>query len=338
MTSLPSIRILSWGLYLPARTERGRDAARALGLPPRVVEEKIGFRRKHIPGRGDGCAAMAARASRTALRRAGVRAGEVDLLVYCGSEYKEHIVWSAASRIASTIGARRALCFEVYALCAGLPIALKAARDMMACDPRLRRVLVATASREGDLIDYHSPRTKWMSNFGAGGGAVLLGRAGGKAEVLGFRAMTDSRLSMSVVQPAGGTAMPASRETVRRGLHVLDVFDMERMRKILEKISMPGYLRTIGGALRDSGVGLRDIRLLAVTLMKPSFHARLLEALRLDPARTVYLDDVGHMQSVDQIAALEIAQRRKMLRRGDVVVLAAAGTGYTWSAIVLRMK
>jgi 3-oxoacyl-[acyl-carrier-protein] synthase-3 len=331
------VRVMSWGLYLPRKKEYGRRAAARLELPADVVERKIGFLCKRVPSASDGCAAMAARACRTALRRAKVRASDVDLVLYCGSEHKEHIVWSAASHIARLIGSRRALCFEVYALCAGLPIALEVARSMMAADRGLRRVLVATASREGDLIDYRNPRTRWMANFGAGGGALLLGRAGGRAELLGFGAKTDSRLSMSVVQPAGGSAMPASVRTVRRNLHRLDVQDMEGMRKILEKVSMPSYKAVVRSALRASGLSLGDIDLLCVTLMKPSFHRALVEVLGLEPEQAPHLGHVGHMQSVDQVAALETASRRGLLKKGGVVVLAAAGTGYTWSAVVLRM-
>jgi 3-oxoacyl-[acyl-carrier-protein] synthase-3 len=334
---MAAIRVMSWGLYLPRKKEHGRRAARRLELPPEVVEQKLGFVCKRVPSRSDGCAAMAAAACRTALRRAKVRASDVDLVLYCGSEHKEHIVWSAASHIARLIGSRRALCFEVYALCAGLPIALHVARNMMEADRGLKRVLVATASREGDLIDYKNQRTRWMANFGAGGGALLLGRTGGRAEILGFGAKTDSRLSTSVVQPAGGSAMPASENTVRRNLHRLDVRDMEGMRKILEKVSMPGYKSVVRSALRASGLSMGDIDLLCVTLMKPSFHRALVEALGLEPRQAPHLDGVGHMQSVDQVAALEVASGRGLLKKGSVVVLAAAGTGYTWSALVLRM-
>ncbi|MFH1435167.1 MAG: 3-oxoacyl-ACP synthase [Pseudomonadota bacterium] len=332
------IHILSWGLYLPRKKVRGRDAARALGVPARVVEKKMAFRAKHEPGNGDGCAAMAEKAAVKALRRGGVKAPDIDLLIYCGSEFKEHIVWSAACHIAGRLGARRALCFEVYALCAGLPIALNVARDMMAADRGIRKALVVTASREGDLIDYGNARTTWMSNFGAGGGAILLGRSGGRGVLAGFSGMCDTRLSMSVVQPAGGSSMPASRRTVERNLHNLDVPDMGSMRAILEDVSLPNYGRTIKEALGRSGCGPDDVTLLCLTLMKRSFHDRLVMQLGLDARRAVYLDGVGHMQSVDQVAALEKASRKGLLNRRGAVVFAAAGTGYTWSAMVIKWK
>lgn len=329
------VHILSWGLYLPGEKVRGRDQARALDMPPDVVEKKIGFKLKRVPSAHDGCAAMAARASRTALRRAGVRPEDLDLVIYCGSEYKEHVVWSAAAHIQHLIGARNALGFEVYALCAGLPIALDVARSMM-LSSGYRTVLVAAASREGDLIDYANPRTRWMASFGAGAGAVLLSRKRGRAALRGFSALTDPRLSMSVLRPAGGSHMPASPSTVRGNLHNLDVTDMQAMREILEEVSLPNYVRAIEQSLKLSGNTLDDISLLCVTLMKRSFHDELLSAL--GSPRAIYLDGVGHMQSADQIAALELASKRKLLERNATVVLAAAGTGYTWSALTLHWR
>ena len=75
----------------------------------------------------------------------------------------------------------------------------------------------------------------------------------------------------------------------------------------------------------------------------PSFALRtfsaataLLADLGLSAEQAVYLDDFGHVQSVDQVLALEQASRRSLLRNGDLVVLAAAGTGYTWSAAAVR--
>ncbi len=78
-------------------------------------------------------------------------------MIYHGSEYKDHIVWSAASKIQHLIGATNAFAFETYALCAGAPIAYKVARDMMRVDERLQNVLLVSASRENDLIDFSNP-------------------------------------------------------------------------------------------------------------------------------------------------------------------------------------
>jgi 3-oxoacyl-[acyl-carrier-protein] synthase III len=58
--------------------------------------------------------------------------------------------------------------------------------------------------------------------------------------------------------------------------------------------------------------------------------------LGLDPTRTVYLEDTGHMSGVDPLLALDRAARAGALADGDLVLLLAAGTGYTWAASVVR--
>jgi 3-oxoacyl-[acyl-carrier-protein] synthase-3 len=70
--------------------------------------------------------------------------------------------------------------------------------------------------------------------------------------------------------------------------------------------------------------------------MKPSMHNALLAELGIDAARASYLDDTGHMSGVDPLLALDRASRSGELRDGELVLLLAAGTGYTLAASVVR--
>lgn len=331
-----SVGLRAWGTYVPVRVETAADIAARTGIPEEIVAHKMGVRRKHVAGEHDHCAAMAARAARVALERAGVSPQSLDLILYHGSEYKEHIVWNAATHVQRLLGATNAAAFELYALCAGTPLAIKTARALMRDDERLRRVLLVTASRENDLVDYSNQRARFMFNFGAGAGALLLERGWRQHVVLGSAAISDGTLSEAVVMPAGGSRMPPSADSVARGLHTLDVPDLDFMARRLGEVSLPNFLRVIQQAVEASGAQVRDIDFLALVHMKRSFHEALLDALGLRPEQSIYLDEYGHMQSVDQVMALELAHARGMLHEGALVVLAAAGTGYTWSAVALR--
>ena len=70
--------------------------------------------------------------------------------------------------------------------------------------------------------------------------------------------------------------------------------------------------------------------------MKRSMHDAVVSELGLDPARAAYLDDTGHMSGVDPLLALDRAVRSGEVTDGDLVLLLAAGTGYTWAASVIR--
>ncbi|MCA0354953.1 MAG: 3-oxoacyl-ACP synthase [Chloroflexi bacterium] len=332
----PPIGIAAIATYLPAAVETASQIALAANIPEAVVIEKLGIRQKHLAEAHDTPSAMAAEAARKALAIAELDPLDVDLIIYHGSEYKDYVVWSAAAKIQHLIGAKRAYAYEIYALCAGSPVAIKTARDQMRADPTLRNILLVSAARENELVRYDNQQARFMFNFGAGASAMLLRRDYATNQVLESAVLVDGSFSENVVMRGGGARFPASQATVDAGYHQLDVLQLEDMRDRLGLVSQPNFVQVIDQAVTRSGYRRSDIDFLAITHMKPSFHNGLLHDLGLRPDQAIYLDDYGHIQSVDQQLALDLAQQRGLLKAGDLVVLAGAGTGYTWAASAVR--
>ncbi|HYO88509.1 MAG TPA: 3-oxoacyl-ACP synthase, partial [Candidatus Limnocylindrales bacterium] len=264
----------------------------------------------------------------------GVPASAINVVISHGSEHKDHLVWNAAAKIAHNLGANNAYAFEVYALCAGAPIALNVARGLLNTDPSARYVLLAAGSRENDLINPHNQRARFMLNFGAGGGAMLLERDAAKNLILGASAITDGSLSESVIL----TPEAAEGEDPLPGdLHGrLDVTDGEYMAERLGEVSLDRFVQVIHEAVERGGAHMADVRFLGITHMKRSFYLQILDAVGLTPEQSVYLEDYGHVQSVDQVLAIELGLAQGKIKPGDLIVLAGAGTGYTWSAAAVR--
>jgi len=130
--------------------------------------------------------------------------------------------------------------------------------------------------------------------------------------------------------PAGGSV------DMNGGYRFLDVADPAAMRARLDEVSLANFVGAAEGALERSEASLRDVDFLCGLHMKRSMHDELVGALGVDPTRTVYLDDTGHMSGVDPLLALDRAARAGELRDGGLVLLLAAGTGYTWAASVVR--
>nr|WP_267637071.1 3-oxoacyl-[acyl-carrier-protein] synthase III C-terminal domain-containing protein [Halovenus rubra] len=136
--------------------------------------------------------------------------------------------------------------------------------------------------------------------------------------------------------PAGGSVAPPSDETVDAGKHTLNVPNPADMKERLGEVSLENYVSVAESAVGQSGYEVDDIDFVAVTHMKRSFHEILLDKLGVDPDESgYYLDEFGHIQSVDQYVALEKARQAGRVEAGDTVLFLAAGTGYTWSATVL---
>lgn len=331
-----AVGIVSTGVYIPDTFMTSADVAAASGLPREVVEEKLGFRRKPVPGPGDHTVEMGIRAARRALDKGGVAPRDIDLVIYIGEEYKEHLLQTAAIKLQAGIGADRAWGFDVALRCGTTMLGLKLARDLMLANERLNTVLLAGGYRNGDFIDYRNPRVRFMYNLAAGGAAVLLRRGLAENEVLATRIVTDGSLADDVGVTAGGTRVPLTVETLEKGLYTLDVFDPEGMKQRLEERSMPNFLRVIDDSLAESGYSRTDIGYLCLLHMKRSAHDYILSELGLRPEQSIYLEDYGHIGQMDQVLSLELALEAGRVRDGDVVVMVSAGIGYAWAATTIR--
>jgi 3-oxoacyl-[acyl-carrier-protein] synthase III len=328
------VGIAGFGTHFPQSIETAADLAAKTGIPQDILLQKMGIRQRHIAGPEETVTMMATRAAQNALEMGGVRPEQISLVISHGSEHKDHLVWNAAAKIQHNLGAVNAYSFELYALCAGAPIAMHTARALMLADPRLEYVLLAAGSRENDLINFRNERSRFMFNFGAGAGALLLQRGAGKNAILGAAAITDGSLSEAVILTEAAIGDGAEVVGELRGR--LDVTNPRMMAERLGETSLQNFVRVIGEAVEQSGANLADVRFMGITHMKRSFYLQILEAIGLTPEQSVYLEDHGHVQSADQALALELGLAAGKIQPGDLVVLAGAGTGYTWSAVAVR--
>jgi len=337
-----TVTLTGYGRYVPDGRLSGETIAARSGVPEAVVTEKMGVREKRVcPPDGDHPSDMCVAAAEAAIADAGVAPADLDLVLYHGSEFKDYVVWSLAADVAERVGADGAYATESYTLCAGSPVAIRQVRAQLLAGDVDSALLVA-ASREEDLVDYGNEDSSFMFNFGSGASATVLESGGGdraRATVRESAAVTDGSFSRDVVMPGGGTRNPPSEETVSTGAHSLDVPDPAGMKERLAPVSLPNFLDVTDRALERSGLDRTDVDFVALTHMKRSFHDRFFDELGLDPETDgYYLDDYGHVQSVDQVLALDEGLSRGRVDSGDVVCFVGAGTGYTWAATVLRWR
>ena len=321
------------GTYVPDGRMGSEELARLTGLPEWVVREKLGITERVVPGKDDHPTAMGVWAAERALADAGLKASDVDVLVSITEEYKEYPVWTAGIKLAHDLGAGNAYAYDLGQKCGTAVLALKQARDMIVADSAVDTVLVAGGYRNVDLVDLQDPNVRFMYNLGAGGAAFVVQRERGH-QLLGSAFRTDGSFSLDVLVPVGGTTAPITSENL--GDYKLRVTDPAGMKERLESKSMDNFVGVVEDAVARSGARLSDVAYLAMLHVKRSAHEALLELLGLDLDRSTYLDTYGHIGQVDQALSLELAQAAGKLKRGDLVVLVAAGVGYVWNAICLR--
>jgi 3-oxoacyl-[acyl-carrier-protein] synthase III len=316
--------------YLPERWMSAAEIAERSGIPESVIVEKFGLRGKHIAADDEHVSDMSVTAGRALIEEHGVDPEQVDAVVYFGSTWREYPVWLAAPWIAHRLGCTNAFSLEYANVSCGTPVALRACKNLMVSEPGVKTVLAVAASRESHLLDYENERSRFMFNFGDGAVATLVTRDEPPNELLGSHAITDGSLSLHVKVPGGGSVAPND------GYRFLDVDDPTAMKERLDDVSLANFRGAAEGAVVRSDAALADLSYLCGIHMKRSMHDAVLDALGLDESRAVYLDDTGHMSGVDPLLAFDRAARSGSFEDGDLVLLLAAGTGYTWAATVVR--
>jgi 3-oxoacyl-[acyl-carrier-protein] synthase-3 len=329
------VGIVGTAAYLPERWMTAAEVGAAGGIPEQVVVEKFGLRGKHIAATDQHVSDLAVAACERLLGGHDVDPESIDAVAYFGSTWKDYLVWQAAPWIAHRLGCANAFAIEFDNVSHGTPVALRLCRNYLLAEPGLRRILAVGASRESYLLDYANERSRFMFNFGDGAAAVLLERDYAANEVLGSHAITDGSLSLAVKVPSGGSVEPPW-EVDGDGRYWLDVADPAGMKERLDATSLDNFVAVAQGALERSDLTLGDVSLVCGIHMKRSMHDVILERLGVATDRAPYLDDTGHMSGVDPLLALDRAVRAGQVSDGDVVLLLAAGTGYTWAATVVR--
>ena len=334
--SEPSIGIAAVGTYIPRTYITAAEIAAETGIPEQVIATKFGLTRKPVPGPDDHTNAMALWAAQDALAGSEIAPDEIDVVLCTTEEWKEYPLWTAGIKLAYDLGARRAWAIDVQMRCGTTIGALKLARSLMLAEPDVKTVLIAGGYRNGDLVDYRNPRSRFMINLSAGGGALLLRKGYPRNRLLGTSVIVDGSFSLDVIVPAGGTMEPLTAEAIAAGRNRLDVPDPEGMKQRLDALSMQNFLRMIDEALAQSGHTRADIDYLNVLHMKRSAHDFVLRELGLREDQSFYLSDFGHIGQQDQALSIKKGLETGRLRDGDLMVMVAAGIGYAWGAGVVQ--
>ncbi|EIA39260.1 hypothetical protein RLTM_05069 [Thermus parvatiensis] len=321
----------SLGVYLPKGRMDAEEIARRSGLPPEVVREKLGLLEKPVPGPEDHPAEMAAWAAKEALAKAGLPGEAVDWVVSIVEEHKDYPVWATAPYLALKVGASRAKGLDLNQKCASLIGALEVARGLFATRKEVEVVLVAGGYRNGDLVDYQDPHTRFLYDLAAGGAAAVLTREGPGLKLLGLAHRMDPRLALAVKVPVGGTRAPLTPENLAE--YRLRVEDPEEMKRRLDATSIPSFLGVIREALGEAGYTEADLDYLALLHMKRSAHRAVLAGLGLSEERSIYLERFGHLGQLDPLLSLRLAREKGLLKEGSLVALAqlAGGEAVKWN-------
>ncbi|MDR2183555.1 MAG: 3-oxoacyl-ACP synthase [Clostridiales bacterium] len=340
------IGIVDYTTYTPEKTMTAEELSVLTNVPADVLQEKMGIRRIHIgDGVNDQPGRMAVRCCRALLDKTGHDPLDIDMILYAGETYAEYICWTVGIMVQEAIGAKNAYAWDLSFRCAGLPLALKIAKDMMTADKKLKNVLVCGGNNNAQLVDYKDPNQSFMFNMGPGAFAMLLRGGHKENQVLSTGIITDSQFHSDVIGVTGGSLHPLTQEMViemandpekTRHFNLLTLPDAAGMKKRLAEASLPNFAGCVRMACGQSSIQPNDIDFIGVVHIGNRAHFALLKELGIGEEKTVFLWDDGHCGQVDPLLALNYGLGEGKVKDGSIVALVGAGTGYAFGCTLLR--
>ncbi|WNI18781.1 3-oxoacyl-ACP synthase III family protein [Actinacidiphila sp. ITFR-21] len=324
-----SIGILSTGSYLPERVVRNAEIAEQAGVDPAWIERKTGIRERRRAAPEQATSDLAAVAADRALLAAGLRAGDIDLIVVATST-PDHPQPATASIVQHLTGAERAAAVDVNAVCSGFVYALAMAEGLLRSRGGDGHALVIGADIYSRILDHRDRRTAVL--FGDGAGAVVVGPVAGADGFIGTRLRGHGDGHRLISVPAGGSRKPPSEQTVRDGEHYFTM-DGRGVRDFVTG-EVP---EAVAQLLRDCGLGTDEVDHLVPHQANGVLLRELWPALKL-PRAALHLtvEHCANTGSASVPVTLDAAHRAGDLRKGDTVLLAGFGGGMNTGLALCR--
>ena len=325
----PVAQLMATGRALPERVMTNYDFA-AIGIETshEWVMERTGIAERRISNDSETLCSLASAASRTAMERAGVQAGELDIIIL-GTASPDRLLPATAVDVQAELGATRAAAFDLSAACSGWLYGLTVGEGLLASGAA-ETVLVVGAERMSRIIDWTDRATCVL--FGDGAGATVLKRSTKGRGILSSYMRSDGRLADLLYRPAGGGAKPMTPE-------VLD--DRSWLVKMAGREVFKHAVRSMSDACDHALDGARltgaDIDL----LIPHQANVRIIEATAKHagiPMDKVYVnvDRYGNTSAASIPISLDEVLESGRVKEGSTVLLAAFGAGFTWASMVLR--
>ena len=320
--------ITSVAHWVPDKILANRDLEQMVDTTDEWIRTRTGIRERHILEEG-ATSDLAARAAKLALEQRGIGAEEIEVIIVA-TVTPDMMFPPTACVLQEKIGARNAWGFDLSAACCGFLYALVTGAQFIQSG-QFRRVLVVGADKMSSITNYTDRNTCIL--FGDAGAAVLLEPSEDDAfGILDHALYADGAGAPFLYQKAGGSARPATHETVDRGWHYI-----YQDGKAVFKVAAKGMADVSVEIMERNGLTANDVD----WLVPHQANLRIIDAcgkrMGLDPSKVmINIDRYGNTTAATIPMCLSEYHKAGKLRRGQRIVLSAFGAGYTWGAILLR--
>jgi 3-oxoacyl-[acyl-carrier-protein] synthase-3 len=319
---------LGTGSALPKKVITNFDLEKMVDTSDKWITERTGIKERRQAAPNETTSKLSVKAARKALEMADIPPDQLDLII-CSTISPDMPLPATASLIQRELGAGTCCAFDLAAACSGFLFGLTVV-DQFVKTGKAKYALVIGAELLSRYLDYQDRATCVI--FGDGVAAGVLGAVNSTSGILASEVHTNGAYADHLYIPAGGTARPASCETVQAGEHFIKMRGNELFKvavRSLEEVSLR--------VMEEANVQPGEIDL----FIPHQANFRITEAVRERlgvPAEKVYsnINRVGNTSSASIPICLDECVRGGRIKKGDLILMSAFGAGVTWGSVLLR--
>ena len=322
------IKIIGTGVHLPPRVVTNAELSERMDTSDEWIRERTGIHERRIAADDQATSDLCAQAVRAACEDAGIEVDSIDGLIVATST-TDTLFPSTACWVQRSLGIQGMAAFDISAGCTGFVYALEIASSLVVAGTA-RRVAVVGGELMSKVVNWEDRRTCVL--FGDGAGAAIVEAGQGDSGVLGSDWGANGDLAPILYQPAGGTQMPASNETVAQALHTVHMEGNKVFKHAVLAMS-----ESAQAAMKAGGVSVDEVDV----LIPHQANMRIMEAARerigipIEKLHSI-VHKYGNMSAATVPVAMHEAREAGRIQDGSIVLTTAFGTGLTWGAAVLR--
>ena len=321
-------KITATAKYLPKKTLTNIDLEKMVDTTNEWILSRTGIEKRHLVEEGEATSDMCKNVAKELLKKSNKSPEEIDLILVATST-PDYPVVSTAALVQDKIGATNAWGYDIVAACTGFVYAMETGAKFVESG-KYKNVIVIGADTMSSIIDYTDRNTCVI--FGDGGGGVLLEPSDDDCGVLDSLLYADGSGYQYLTVPAGGSLNPASKATVDKGMHY--VFQDG---KTVFKFAVKNMAEVSKEILDKNDLTGKDVKL----FIPHQANKRIIDAAAdrcgLQSEQVlVNINKYGNTTAGTIPIALDDAVEEKMLNKGDIILFAAFGGGFTWGSMLIK--
>jgi len=319
----------SIGAFIPSKILSNEDLEKMVDTSDEWILKRTGIKERHIAEDNEVTSDMATKASKIAIKRAGLELEDIDLVV-CATVTPDYFNMPATACIISDkLGIKNVQAFDISAACSGFVYALSIAKAFIEAGMK-KHVLIIGAEKFSSLVDYTDRSTCIL--FGDGAGAAVISATRNKDEaIVDIHASADGSYADFLVTPAPGSVNPASQKVIDEGLNFVQMKGNETFRLAVKTLT-----KDVKSILAKNSIDSKDIPHFIPHQANYRIIKAVGDALKMTKEQVVVtVEKYGNTSAASIPMAINDIYESGRLKKGEMMLLDTFGGGLTWATALL---